>query len=335
MYKKSLKILMFACIVVPIAIFIVQVDFAIVLAELRKIGSGFFVILLITLIAYMLGTIGWWICLGSERTRISLGQLFGIRQIGETVGLYNPSSVVGGDMLKNELLKSYSISHSNASTSVVVSRVTAILSQLLLFILSLCWLVVIMDNSRQAFWLYGLCILIALLLSLKILFFYLLHQKRSTVETQEVGSFNLWQRLCRVIRRIAVQTRCFFQHHTKLFWWSYFFFFLHWLIGGLEFYFILCFLNYDVPLMHSVWMDMGVMIFKSVGAFIPGQLGIEELGNKILLASISIQGATVWITVSILRRARQICWILVGVICYVFVRKTDTLNIFKHGNTVR
>jgi len=170
MYRKGFRILILASIVVPIAIFVLQVDFALVWEGLRRIGSGFFVILLVTFVAYTLGTMGWWICLGSERSSISLWQLFGIRQVGETVALYNPSSVVGGDMLKNELLKSYSIPNDRALESVVASRVTALLSQQLLLAVSLCWLATI-TTSLHDFARYGIALLIGLLLLFKIFFF--------------------------------------------------------------------------------------------------------------------------------------------------------------------
>ncbi len=334
MNKKGLKVLILICIVVPIVVFILQVDFIAVFQELQKIGGKFVIILVVTFLAYLLGTIGWWVCLGSQRNHLSLWQLFGIRQIGETVGLYNPSSVIGGDILKREMLKSYRISDNNAAESVVISRVTAVLSQLLLFILALCWLLATVGNQLQIFWLYGILILTILLLSLKILFFYLLSQNRIEQVSRNVP-LNLWKRLKGVVSNLVAQTQCFFRHKSSLFWWSYFFFCLHWLVGSMEFYFILRFLGYDVQLIQGVLLDMGVIMIKSIGAFIPGQIGIEELGNKVVLAGIGISAATVWVTVSILRRARQLCWILIGAICYMLVRKTDTLKVFKHGNPVR
>ncbi|NGM63925.1 lysylphosphatidylglycerol synthase transmembrane domain-containing protein [Sphingobacterium sp. SGR-19] len=334
MNKRVLKILILVCIVVPIAVFIVQIDFTAVFQELREIGGKFITILLVTFLAYLLGTIGWWLCLGSQRKNVSLWQLFGIRQVGETVGFYNPSSVIGGDMLKSEMLKSYAVSEDRAVESVVISRITAVLSQLLLFILGLCWLLVTRSNQLNIIWLHGILTVTLLLVSLKILFFYLLNQNR-TAKINKDNRLNLWSRLKGIVSNLIAQTQYFFQHRQSLFWWSYFFFFLHWLVGSLEFYFILRFLGYNVSLMQGVLADMGVIVIKSVAAFVPGQIGIEELGNKVVLASLGIQAVTAWVTVSILRRARQLCWILIGAFCYVFTRKTDIFKVFRHGNPVR
>jgi hypothetical protein len=75
-------------------------------------------------------------------------------------------------------------------------------------------------------------------------------------------------------------------------------------------------------MLQALTVDMGVVLFKSAGAFIPGQLGIEEYGNKIMLLVIGVPGAGIWITASILRRARQLFWILFGVVLYfVFFKK--------------
>lgn len=334
MNKKGLKALILVCIAVPIVIFIVQIDFIAVFRELQKIGSRFIIIILVTFLAYLLGTIGWWVCLGSQRKHLSLWHIFGIRQVGETVGLYNPSSVVGGDILKSKMLKSYKVSDDRAAESVVISRVTAVLSQLLLFILALCWVLVTIGSQLEIFWLYGILIMIALLLALKILFFYQLNQNR-TEKVDRDAHVNLWRRLKRIVSNLVVQTKHFFRHKRSLFWWSYFFFFLHWLVGSMEFYLILLFLGYDVQLMQGVLLDMGIIIIKSIGAFVPGQIGIEELGNKVVLTAIGIQTVTVWVTVSILRRTRQLCWILIGAICYMLVRKNDTFKVFKHGDPVR
>ncbi|PRD44576.1 lysylphosphatidylglycerol synthase transmembrane domain-containing protein [Sphingobacterium haloxyli] len=333
MNKKGLRILLLVCIVLPIVIFITQIDFIAVFQELMKIGSKFIIILLITFIAYLFGTIAWWVCLGPQRNELSLWELFGVRQIGETVGLYNPSSVVGGDMLKTEMLKSYLISDDNAAASVVISRVTAVLSQLCLFILSLCWLLVTSSDQLPIFWLYAVLVAVTLSLALKILFFYLLNKKR--IRNVEMGDrTGLWKRIRSTISNLVHETQYFFQHKRSLFWWSYFFFFLHWVVGSMEFYFILRFLGFDVWLMQGVLLDMGVIAIKSIGAFVPGQIGVEEIGNKVVLAAIGIQAATVWITVSILRRARQLCWILIGAVWYILIRK-DISKVFRHGNPVR
>ncbi len=70
---------------------------------------------------------------------------------------------------------------------------------------------------------------------------------------------------------------------------------------------------------------LGVVFFKAAGAFIPGQIGAEEYGNKMMLLAIGIPDAEIWI--SILRRARQLVWIAFGIVVYFLLAKQR--NIFQ------
>ena len=78
-------------------------------AALMKVGAGFGWIILSTTVAYALGTLGWWYCLGDAKAVIPKTDLFMIRHVSETVGLFNPASFAGGDMLKIVLLRPYSL----------------------------------------------------------------------------------------------------------------------------------------------------------------------------------------------------------------------------------
>ncbi len=333
--KKWLRFLVLACIMVPLAIFILQTDFRLVWREMEKIGFRFIYLLASTFVAYLLGTFAWWVCLADERKRIGLFQLFSVRQIGETVGLYNPTSIVGGDLLKNELLKAYHISRKIASTSIVISRITVVLSQLLLFIVGASWLLFFAASSMPTFLPPLLICLIIFLSLLKLLFFYTLHRKPSPDQKTSNKPTNLWTTFSSRLRILLQQAQAFYQQQPTAFWSSYFLSMLHWLVGSLEFYLILQFLGYDVRMMHGLLLDMGVIIVKSLGAFVPGQLGVEELGNKFVLAAVGIHATAVWLAVSVLRRSRQLFWILIGILCYACVKKPQALPLIEHGSTIR
>ena len=95
------------------------------------------------------------------------------------------------------------------------------------------------------------------------------------------------------------------------------------MVGSLEFYFILILLGIKTTVFSTLLVDMGVVVIKSIGAFVPGQIGIEEYGNKIMLTMIGVTGATVWVTASILRRSRQLFWMVTSAVMYfvIFKRK--------------
>src|SRR5690606_33045244 len=92
--KVFLKFVILLFVLVPVLIFIVQTDFVVVKRELSQIGFNFIYIILTTFTAYVLGTWGWYFCLGADRKKINIFQLFVVRQVGETIAMYNPTGIV-------------------------------------------------------------------------------------------------------------------------------------------------------------------------------------------------------------------------------------------------
>jgi hypothetical protein len=87
------------------------------------------------------------------------------------------------------------------------------------------------------------------------------------------------------------------------------------------------FLGIKTSMLHAIFLDMGVILFKAAGAFVPAQIGVEEYGNKVMLSLVGITGVEVWITVSLIRRLRQLFWIALGLIFYLLIYK-------KHRNAL-
>ncbi len=44
------------------------------------------------------------------------------------------------------------------------------------------------------------------------------------------------------------------------------------------------------------------MLFKAAGAIVPGQIGVEEYGNKVMLDVIGIVSNEIWLVVTLIRR---------------------------------
>ncbi|MGY4386282.1 hypothetical protein ACVWYN_003333 [Pedobacter sp. UYP24] len=293
--KKALIITVTICILISLFFFVRATDLHKVMAAVKTVGFRFVFLLFITFIAYLFATISWKYTLGNDFEKVPIWRLFLIRHIGETVSLFNPASIIGGDAVKGIMLADYEISRRSVIFSVFLSRLILIITQLIIFIVALLFLWIknpIMandpiNNTATA----GLLPIIRL--KCKIL--------RSKVN-------GLWKDLPIVLKE-----------NKQMLAISALFALLHWLFGSFEFYFILKFIGIKVTVIQALVVDMGVVLFKTAGAFIPGQLGIEEYGNKVMLLTIGISGADIWITASILRRARQVIWVAFGIAVYFIV----------------
>ncbi|RZK82398.1 MAG: hypothetical protein EOO92_01910 [Pedobacter sp.] len=302
--KNVLVFIVTICVVCSLFFFIRATDLATVLALVQKIGYRFVVLLLCTFVAYVFGTLSWQFSLGAYWKTFSIGRLFLIRHLGETVGMLNPASVVGGDAFKAVMLGKYEIPEKNIVWSMLFSRGIMVISQLLLFFA----MVLILLFQHPAFASYH------------------------SIAGRNAGFYALisvrWRLFRNKLSKLLMELPLLIRENKRMLSFSVLFALLHWVFGGLEFYFILKFLGLKVTIVQALLVDLGVVLFKAAGAFIPGQLGIEEYGNKIMLMVIGLPQEEVWVTASILRRARQLFWIAIGIITYfiLFGKKTpDTI----------
>jgi len=297
--KRWIVILLTICITASLIVFIQKTDLKEVGDSIHRVGYKFVWLLMITGIAYIFGTISWRYCLEKKFRSVSIPRLFLIRHIGETVSLFNPTSIVAGDTVKALLLGAHGIEQKKVITSVLLNRIILIVSQLSLFI-----------------------ILVAVLL-LKALIF-------SRIDSQEkiaglwpvilIKSKNLRTKVAALFSEISPMLK----NNRRMLFMSTVFALLHWLFGSLEFYFILKFLGMDVSILQALLIDLGVMLFKAAGAFIPGQIGVEEYGNKIMLMAVGIPDHEIWLSASVLRRARQLAWTAFGISVYfLFFNKSS------------
>ena len=313
----------FLCALFFFLLFIRNTDVRKIMAELQQVGLRFFVLILVTFIAYFWGVLGWRFCMGKSGAQISVARLFAVRHVSETIGILNPAGVVGVEAMKVYLLRSYGIPTSKLLSSIVLSRVIMVVSQLILFVLItlLCWhkglrsfLPVKTGVWSSSSLVYAVCILTV------ILFFVFLFKSSYRTNTD-----NFIGRQIRTVRDRSAAIRKEMQHvlfRKKQMAYSFLSFVLHWIFGAFEFYMILRLLKVDVSIGEGMLVDLGVMFFKAAGFFVPGQLGIEEYGNKIMLSAIGIHDESVWLTASVLRRARQICWILLAALLYFVLLHT-------------
>ncbi len=326
------KLFILVAVCVSIGLFCYKTDFYAVGRILKQIGVKALLVFPLTAFAYLLGTLSWRVFLGKQKNKLGLLKLFFIRQIGETISLFNPTSIVGGDLTKIYYLRDVGVDESVAKNSVISSRITMVLSQILLANIAVIWL---LANSLRRPWpaalFYTLSILAISFIFVQFGLFYWLNRSKSipNVAQQLDGRrsfFGDWKiRLKQILNDIKTD----FQSDKRAFFLSYILSAFHWIFGSLEFYLILHFLGIDITVMHSILLDMGVILVKSVGAFIPGQIGIEELGNKLVLLSIGISATSIWISVSLLRRFRQLIWTAIALIAYLFLPKQNRSYAFS------
>ena len=317
-WKSYLIIGIIGCLVV----YLMQVDMDVLMTNL--ISGWWKVALMIPVsgLAYFTATLAWRYCMNEPGRQIPLRKLFAARHIGESLALINPTNVIAGDLSKVYFLKQFNIDHREGVLSVLLSRALIILSGILLSCMAFClWMVIYLPgDSMVSFTILPILGILVVYISWRLvthrrLFIYqlmrfLVHplRKYDRVQTALV-------QLKRINALIVIKKNQEKGQIVK----SWIFSITHWIFGALEFYLLLLLLGIDIGFSGSLILEMGVTVIKNIGAFIPGQLGIEEIGNKVMLSVVGVTSPLLWVAVSVFKRTRQLSWLLIGMIMYYFV----------------
>jgi uncharacterized protein (TIRG00374 family) len=296
-----------------------------ILVAVSQLGTfPLIVILLPMVVVYGLEAWGWRLTLGASANRVGFLRLFAIRMAGETVNVTTPAAYVGGEPLKAYLLKRYGVPMVEGMASVITAKTTMTLAQVLFILLGLGLAFWIMDAASH-YWL-------AMLVSLGLLAF-------------GVGLFVMFQRYglgmgcLTLLRRCGIRLpflenreaqlqemdgtiRRFYSENHQTFYVALGTFFLAWFCETLEVYAILYYLNVGIDVWTSISIAALTVFIKGGTFFIPGSLGAQEGGYTLLLMSFGYTEVT-GITFALIRRLREILWILIGLGCLMLLKGKD------------
>ncbi|MDR1525575.1 MAG: flippase-like domain-containing protein [Tannerella sp.] len=329
--KKCLQILLIAAILVCFFIFLKATDVEASFRLIRQLGFYAAFIPAITCLAGLAGASGWKCCIGSG-AKPSLTRLFMIRQTGNTVTLFNPSGAIAGELFNARMLIREGVEAQDAYKSVLLMHALMILSQFLLFVIVLVLFLFFHSDELSpgmTFAVHG-CFLTLLFAVSGLVFLLLRKGKETKTGVKKRKQHKIISRVEEIRRLLAAYVRI----HPGKTAAAFILFSAHWILGSLELFFILHFLHNPVGVWDSLFLDTLIIVLKSTAAFIPGQLGIEELINRFVLHLPGISSPGLWLPVSILRRARQLFWGAMALLFYVWL-KGRKKSIKRYGNIVR
>ena len=132
-----MKYIIFSIAAIFLFLFIREIDINELSYHYDLIGFRFFGILAISTLAYTMATVGWLYCMNTGSLFRQFKLFFMVRLLGETVGILNPTGIVGGDAFKAYLLKDKAIALDNIIPSVITSRALLWVSFLLVSVVSI------------------------------------------------------------------------------------------------------------------------------------------------------------------------------------------------------
>ncbi len=284
-----------------------------------------------TLLVYLLEAVGWRWTLGPYAARLAFGRLFAVRMAGEAINASTPAAYVGGEPLKAYLLKSYGIPMVEGLASVITAKTIMTLAQVLFMMCGLALGFWLLGGWHVTFW-GGLASLLLLLVGVSL---FLLVQRRGLGATVlallrllriKIASLDAHQDK---LLTLDQSIRSFYKKDRRAFAMSFLAYFLGWATETLEVYAILYFLAVPVDILTALCLAALAMLVKGGTFFIPGSLGAQEGGYVLLLLAFDYTDVT-GIAFALIRRLREVFWILIGLGCLVGVQGWGAVSWLPH-----
>jgi uncharacterized protein (TIRG00374 family) len=311
---KHLKLLLLIAGVVLVTVLVVRIGKDAVLTSLSQLTWWQFALICLPYAAIMVvDTVGWRYAFA--RDRAPFHRLLGARIAGEALNLVTAVASVGGEAVKAWLVRR-DVPYEESVPSVVIAKTTITIGQALFLLLGImiAWTTLSIDSHV----LQGMLWLLL-------------------VEVLAVGGFFLSQVMGLVARggRLLVwfgvakdagyaetldrALRGFYRYEWRRFALSVAFHLVGWVLGGLETFLMLYVLAVPVDVATAMVIEAFGSGVRFATFLVPASIGALEGANAAAFAALGF-GAGAGLAFSLLRRARQAVWIVIGLIVLIVMR---------------
>ncbi len=287
----------------------------------QEIGLVPFGLILVPLLAaYVLDAWGWRLTLGDWARRVGFVRLFLVRMSGEAVNATTPTAMLGGEPVKAYLLTRFDVPMVEGLASVVVAKTTMVLAQVVFMVLGiglLGWAGGGASTVMAAWVSVGMLVFAVCLLAL-VQRYGIGAGVLTLVSACRIRSSWLEARRARLLE-LDRTVREFYRRRRRAFALSFGAHFVAWLMEAVEVYAILYFLGAETGWLLSFSIAAVAVMIKGAASFIPGGLGAQEGGYLVLLMGLGY-GETTGMAFALVRRLRELIWMLAGLACLAGLR---------------
>jgi glycosyltransferase 2 family protein len=289
------------------------------LHDLRSMGWGLALVILLESAVDAMNTVGWRFTFPRHERHVGFGSLFLVRMAGTAFNQAVPSASVGGEPLKAMLLRD-SLPLSSALASVFTAKLTFSIAQGIFAFFGL--LLTIRRLHFPPAVLLGLVGALAFVMGLVGLFFWL--QRRGLFSTTAGIARRLrlpagWVDLARRgTLSLDEHIREFLTHRRGDVALSVASHLVGMLVGTLQVYILLRWLGLPADVVTCVAVESVTVLIQVVAFLVPGLIGVQE-GGKILVFTALGLPAQAGLSVGIAFRLNQIAGITLGLTAFAYL----------------
>jgi uncharacterized membrane protein YbhN (UPF0104 family) len=284
---------------------------ATVLANMRLVGWGIVAIVLQELLAYTANTVGWFTAFPKPRPTVPFTSLLAARIAGDAVNYLTPTATFGGEFVRSRMLRGYA-SITSIGASLAVAKLTQTIG--LVVFVALGTLTVVDYALLPVPVRVGLLVGLGVFAGALILFFLLQRRGLFTpILRLAAGRSRLaWLlSLHQTLQRLDSEIRRFHAHGHGPLLLSSAYFGLGWVLGTVETYLILVFLNVPTTVEQALAIEVLTVAFDNVFFFVPLRAGTQE-ASKVLAFTLFGLDPIKGMAFAMLSRVREFTWALIG-----------------------
>ncbi len=308
---------LFLLVGLGLLVFVVsEIEVAQVVERVGLVGWGITVILGLYLVAFVIDSFTWHMALTLIPLNLTwLYRVWKVRMVGEVFNSILPMASMGGEPVKAVLLKKYyDIGYREGTASLLIGRTINMLALVIFLAMgfALMWASPVLPTSYKVFAGMGL---FALGLGTA-LFFFIQRLKVSTITGTWISRWRFTlgvEKVMHLVRDVDERLVRFYTRHLRRFSWAILLAFVNWLIGVLEIYYSMAFLGHPVSLTDAWIIEAAAQLVRTSTFFIPSSIGAQE-GTFLLICSAMTGSPVAGIAVALIRRFREIFWILWGLL---------------------
>lgn len=326
---QTLKLLFLLTGLILFGLIIYETDMREVWAHLSRIGViGMCWVFVIYIIAFFADVVVWLLTVPRLPVNLRwLKRFYLIRMAGTAFNFVTPMASMGGEPIKAMMLKSYyDVPYKESGVSLVTSK-TADTIGLVIFLM-LGFAVLSLSDKFDAY--YKTVAGVGLIaLTIGIIGFFLVQRYRITSNSagwlSRTRFGNKLIHALETIQELDDKLVNFYTQHRSRFALSIFLGTLNWLLGAVEIYVVMIFLDHPVSFADAMIIESLVQLVRTGTFFIPAGIGAQD-GIFFLVCKVITGQPELGVAVAMIRRFREFIWVGLGLLIYwVYSRRKNSV----------
>ena len=321
------KVLRWVFLGIGIAILILvltEIDLVWLFTQLKYFGwLSFSIVLGIYLLAFWLDAVSW--TLAIEDIPISwiwTWRTFAARIAGEAYNALIPAAGMGGEPTKAYILKRrFGIDLKASGASLVIAKTVNMIA-LIAFLIGGFLLIQSMNTFPETLRTMaglGLSLFVVGTTALLLLQRFRLTSRLALYLAKRSERLWVHRTLANLeeVDRIFVK---FYQDRSNRFGCALALAFANWLLGMIEIYVVMLFLGHPIDWSMAWVIEAATQMVRTAAFFIPAAIGVQE-GTFLIICGLLTGSPDIGVAAALIRRAREIIWIIIGLIFATVLNK--------------